>query len=120
MADIMGGSGPAFHQWKKHGRCSGLSAQDYFRTARQAHASIAIPPLFAGVDRPLTLPAQVIEAAFLEANPGLRADQITITCRDGRIREARVCLTRDLAPRRCGDDVILDCRLPDATLEPVR
>ena len=30
MADIMGGSGLAFYQWKKHGRCSGLSAQAYY------------------------------------------------------------------------------------------
>ncbi len=120
MADIMGGAGPAFYQWKKHGRCSGLSAEAYFRTARQAHASVAIPDLFRQVDRSLTLPALVIEQAFLEANPGLTPDQITIRCKDGLIQEARICLTRDLAPRRCGVDVIRDCRLADAVLEPVR
>jgi ribonuclease T2 len=120
MADIMGGSGLAFYQWKKHGRCSGLAAPDYLVAARQAYDSIAIPDLFAGVDRPLTLPASVIEDAFLEANPGLSADQITITCKSGLIQEARICLTRDLTPRRCGADVIRDCRLPDAVLEPVR
>jgi ribonuclease T2 len=120
MADIMGGSGLAFYQWKKHGRCSGLSAAAYFRAARQAHASIAIPELFQLVDQPLTLPASVIEDAFLEANPGLTRDQITITCKDGLIQEARICLTRDLAPRTCGADVIRDCRLSDAVLEAVR
>jgi ribonuclease T2 len=120
MADIMGGSGLAFYQWKKHGRCSGLSAEGYYRTARQAFDSIAIPRLFQGVDRPLTLPASVIEEAFLEANPGLSRDQITITCKDGLIQEARICLTPDLAPRRCGQDVIRDCRLRNAILEPVR
>jgi ribonuclease T2 len=31
MADIMGGAGLAFYQWKKHGRCSGLPADAYFR-----------------------------------------------------------------------------------------
>ena len=120
MADIMGGAGPAFYQWKKHGRCSGLSAEAYFATARQAYETVAIPDLFARVDRPLELPASVIEAAFLEANPGLSRDQITITCEDGLIQEARICLTPDLAPRRCGDDVIRDCRLTDAVLEAVR
>ena len=34
MADVMGGSGLAFYQWKKHGRCSGLSAEGYYRAAR--------------------------------------------------------------------------------------
>ncbi|OYW54436.1 MAG: ribonuclease T [Rhodobacterales bacterium 12-65-15] len=120
MADIMGGAGPAFYQWKKHGRCSGLSAEAYFATARQAYASIAIPELFTRVDRPLELPASVIEAAFLEANPDLGRDQITITCQDGLIQEARICLTPDLEPRRCGSDVIRDCTLQDAVLEPVR
>lgn len=120
MADIMGGAGLAFYQWKKHGRCSGLSAADYYRTARQAYDSIAIPDLFQQVDRPLTLPASVIEDAFLEANPGLKGNQITVTCKDGLIQEARVCLSRDLAPRTCGADVIRDCRLSDAVLEPVR
>jgi ribonuclease T2 len=120
MADIMGGSGLAFYQWKKHGRCSGLSAEGYYRAARAAYDGIAIPDLFAGVDRPLTLPASVIEDAFLEANPGLQRDEITITCKDGLIQEARICLTPDLAPRRCGQDVIRDCRLRDAVLEPVR
>jgi ribonuclease T2 len=120
MADIMGGSGLAFYQWKKHGRCSGLSPESYYRTARAAFDSIAVPDLFAGVDRALTLPASVIEDAFLEANPGLERDQITITCQDGLIQEARICLTPDLATRRCGQDVIRDCRLRDAVLEPVR
>jgi ribonuclease T2 len=120
MADIMGGSGAAFYQWKKHGRCAGLSPEVYFQTARQAYQSIAIPDVFTQVSRPLTLPASVVEDAFLEANPGLERDQITISCQDGLIEEARICLTPDLVPRRCGADAIRDCRLTDAVLKPVR
>lgn len=120
MADIMGGSGLAFYQWKKHGRCAGLSAQAYYRTAREAFGRVTVPDFFAGVSRPLEVPARVIEDAFLEANPGLTRDQITITCEAGLIQEARICLTPDLNFRRCGDDVIRDCRLPDAVLKPVR
>jgi ribonuclease T2 len=120
MADIMGGSGPAFYQWKKHGRCSGLSAAGFFQTAREAYARVTIPKIFSDVSRPLTLPASVIEDAFLEANPTLARDEITITCQNGLIQEARVCLTKDLGFRRCGDDAIRDCRLKDAVLEPVR
>ena len=120
MADIMGGAGLAFYQWKKHGRCSGLSPVDYYRTARVAYQRVKIPDLFQDVSKRLGVPASVIEAAFLEANPGLSRDQITITCKDGRIEEARICLTPDLDFRRCGDDVIRDCRLSKAVLEPVR
>ena len=120
MADIMGGSGLAFYQWKKHGRCSGLSAPGYFRTARQAYGRVTIPAFLAGASRRLEVPAEVIEEAFLEANPDLARDQITITCKDGLIQEARICLTPDLDFRRCGEDVIRDCRLRNAILEPVR
>lgn len=120
MADIMGGAGLAFYQWKKHGRCSGLSPQDYYATARRAFDGIVIPPVFAKMSKTLKVPASVVEGAFLEANPGLERDQITVTCDQGRIQEVRLCLTRDLEPRRCGDDVIRDCRLTDAILDAVR
>ena len=120
MGDIMGGAGLAFHQWKKHGRCSGLSPQDYFATARRAFAGVTIPPVFARMTKTPEVPAEVIEGAFLESNPGLEPDQITITCKDGYIQEVRLCLTPDLVPRRCGDDTIRDCRLPDAVLEAMR
>jgi ribonuclease T2 len=120
MADIMDGAGPAFYQWKKHGRCSGLSAATYFQTARKAYGRIAVPALFAQVTRRLEVPAQVVEQAFIETNPGLTPDQITITCAEGLIEEVRICLTKDLQPRTCGADAIRDCRLTDAVLEPVR
>ncbi len=72
------------------------------------------------MSKTLKVPASVIEGAFLESNPGLARDQITVTCSDGAIQEVRVCLTPDLSPRRCGDDVIRDCTLKDAVLEAVR
>lgn len=120
MAEVMGSDGAAWYQWKKHGRCSGLTAGDYFALARRAYASIAIPEVFRHLDRDVTLPAAVVEEAFLEANPGLAGDEITVTCQAGRIQEARICLTKDLRPRRCGADVIRDCTLRDALMERVR
>lgn len=120
MADIMGGAGLAFYEWKKHGRCSGLSAPDYFALSRRAYDSVTIPPVFARISKDLRVPAEVVEAAFLEANPGLKADQITVTCDQGMIEEVRLCLTADLAPRRCGADTLRDCRMKDAVLEAVR
>ncbi len=120
MADIMGGSGIAFYQWKKHGRCSGLTARDFFATARKAYASITVPPLFAQVRTDLEVPPEVIESAFLESNPGLSRDSVTVTCRDGLIQEVRICLSRDLSRRLCASDTIRDCRQKDAVLEAVR
>lgn len=120
MADIMGTSGLAWHQWRKHGVCSGLEARDYFALSRRAFESVTRPEVLRRLDEEVRLPAAVIEEAFLEANPQLEPDMLTITCRGNRIKEVRICLTRELEPRRCGADVIRDCRSPDALLAPMR
>ena len=120
MTDIMGSGGLAWYQWKKHGRCTGLTAHDYFATARRAYGALRLPDVFQRLNRRITLPARVVEDAFVEANPALPRDAITVTCDAGMIQEVRLCLTKDLAPRRCGDDVIRDCRMTDAVMEPVR
>lgn len=120
MADIMGTSGLAWHQWNKHGVCSGLDATDYYTLSRLAYGKITRPDVFRKLQRSVTLPAEVIEDAFLEANPTLSADQITITCKDSYIQEARVCLTRDLEFRDCGRDVIRDCSMSNAKFDPIR
>ena len=120
MGQIMGSSGLAWHQWNKHGRCSGLSAQDYYIESAKALGRVKFPEVFERVKTTLKIDASVVEAAFLEANPTLKRDMITVTCKSGAVEEVRVCLTRDLEPRRCGADVIRDCTLKGATLEPPR
>jgi ribonuclease T2 len=120
MADIMGTSGLAWHQWKKHGSCTGLSAQDYYALSRPAYALIERPAIFRKLDRSVRLPASVVEDAFLKSNPAIKADGITITCRNNRIQEARICLSRQLTPVPCGQDVIRDCQMKDALFDPLR
>tara|TARA_R110002073_G_scaffold269183_1_gene432411 strand:+ start:712 stop:1344 length:633 start_codon:yes stop_codon:yes gene_type:complete len=120
MADIMGSSGLAWHQWNKHGVCSGLSARDYFALSRLAYERVTRPDLLRNLGREVRLPAEVIEEAFLEENPDLRDETTTVTCRDGRVQEIRICLTRDLDPRECGRDVARDCSLQEAIFAPMR
>lgn len=120
MADIMGTSGLAWHQWKKHGTCSGLSATAYYDLSRQAYASVTRPTVFRKLDKTVRLPASVVEDAFLEANPKVEADGLTVTCRSGFIQEVRVCMSKDLSPVPCGQDVVRDCTLDKAQFDPVR
>lgn len=101
MADIMGSGGLAFYQWKKHGRCTGLSADRYFAVARRLYAAMHLPA--PDDDR---ASAGAIEAALLAVNPALRPDSVIVTCGAGRVEEVRVCLTRDFAPRACSADVL--------------
>ena len=119
QSDIFGSSGSAWHQWNKHGRCSNLSSDDYYALSREAYSRIERPALLRQLDHSVRLPATVIEDAFLEANPNLQTDQITITCKGGRIQEARICLTRDLELRDCGRDVRRDCGMKDALFDPI-
>ena len=119
MADIMGTSGLAWYQWKKHGRCAGLSPDEYYETAREAYASVTRPEIFHALPRELHLPPSVIEAAFLDVNDSIAPDGLTVTCKGGMIQEVRICLTKDLEPRICGADVIRDCQY-SADMAPMR
>lgn len=120
MADIMGSGGLAWYQWKKHGRCSGLSSAQYFETLREAADRIEIPKVFDDLARDISLPPSVVEDAFIEANPDLTRDRITVTCQGKALQEVRICLTRDLEPRDCGADIRRDCPRRDVLMEKVR
>ncbi len=120
MADIMGTSGLAWHQWKKHGTCTGLSSSDYYALSREAYTRVIRPAIFRKLDRSVRLPAAVVEEAFLKANPTMVKDGVTITCQSGQIQEARICLSKALEPVPCGQDVVRDCKMKDALFAPLR
>ena len=120
MADIMGTSGLAWHQWNKHGVCSGLKSAEYYALSREAYGRINRPEVFRKLSKTVTLRASLIEQAFVNDNVGLSPYGVTVTCKSGYIQEARICLTRDLELRTCGRDVIRDCTLINAQFDPMR
>ena len=120
MVDIMGSAGLAGHQWRKHGSCSGLDGAAYLALSREAYDSVTRPAVFRRLDQEVTLPASVVEEAFLKANPELKPDMLTVTCKQDQIAEVRVCLSKALVPRFCGADVVRDCQMDDATFSPIR
>lgn len=97
------------HQWRKHGTCTGLDPEGYFEATARAARAVRIPSSLETASRDLDVDPRVIEKAFVDANPGLDREAVTIKCRDNRLTEVRVCLTADLEPRKCGKDVIRDC-----------
>tara|TARA_R110002073_G_scaffold335899_1_gene529434 strand:- start:4999 stop:5655 length:657 start_codon:yes stop_codon:yes gene_type:complete len=121
QAGLFGFSGSAWHQWNKHGRCSGLSARDYYRLVAEAVDRVALPEVFGGITRELSIDPDVIEAAFIDANPDLTPDMLVTTCPRGDVVELRVCLTRGLEPRDCAPETLRrECRFDAATLLPLR
>ncbi len=120
MADIMGDAGLARHEWRRHGTCTGLSPQDYFKASRQAYDAVVRPASLRQRGGSGHAYPSEIEAAFLSANPGLEPDQITVTCKSNRIQEVRICLTKDLRWRDCAPDTRRDCTTPGAGFQPIR
>ncbi|WP_209424456.1 ribonuclease T [Pararhodobacter sp. SW119] len=121
QVDLYGASGSAGHQWNKHGRCTGLSAADYFALTRAAAGRLTLPQVFDALDQTIVLSPDVVEAAFIEANPGLTYTMMLTTCRQDAIVELRLCLTRDLRPRPCDNALILrGCSLDAARMPGLR
>ncbi len=116
MIDIMGSDGLAFHQWRKHGTCTGLSSQTYFDQTRAAFAALSLPE-FDAAGAQIT-PSDLL-ARFRAANPEVDTDMAILTCRDGMAQEIRLCMTHDLEPRAC-DAALLErnCRARSVRLPP--
>jgi ribonuclease T2 len=94
--------GLARHQWRRHGTCSGLSPDQYFRDVRRAREQVRLPERFRSLSRDVAMTPIEIERAFADANPGLRPDMMAIACRRGVLQEVRICMSKDLRGfRRC-------------------
>lgn len=120
MADIMGSGGLAWYQWQKHGRCTGLSASEYYELSRKAFNSLTLPDYFTDLDKDISISPELIEQAFIESNPDISPDGIVVTCRGENLQEIRICLTKDLQPRNCGEDVREDCNRKAIIMDKVR
>jgi ribonuclease T2 len=101
------------HEWETHGACTGLDPHGYFDLADHAFASVKVPGVLAAPQRPPAISAKEVVSDFVEANPGLSEDMISVTCHDGyELTEVRVCLNKDsLAPQACGGRVRNSCRM---------
>lgn len=120
MLDLMPATQLIFHEWDRHGTCSGLSARAYFDTVRKARAVVKIPEAYLEPKAPLSVtPDEVIEA-FVKANPGLTTDAISIDCDSKRLREVRLCLSKELGFVGCAETKRRSCRRDHLVMPPVR
>jgi ribonuclease T2 len=120
MLDLMPAPRLIFHEWDRHGTCSGLPPRAYFETVRKARAVVKIPPEYMEVTSELTVTPDAVEDAFAKANPGLSRGAIAVGCDAKRLREIRICMTRDLAFRDCAEVDRRACRRDKLVMPPVR
>src|SRR6266446_1256917 len=110
MLDVMPAPRLVYHEWDRHGTCSGLSARAYFDTVRKARAVVKIPTEYMEVKAPLTVTPDEVEEAFVKANPGMTRAAIAVGCDNRRLREVRVCLSKELRFRDCTEIDQRTCR----------
>lgn len=109
LAALMPDRGLVFHEWKKHGGCSGATPETYFGTLERAARAIQIPKAFLDGAAGRRVLRTDLERAFTAANPGLSENAITFGCSRQFLREVRICLDLALQPRACGSDLQERC-----------
>jgi ribonuclease T2 len=120
MLDLMPAPRLVYRQWDNHGTCSGLSPQAYFDLVRKARAAVKIPETYATPKAVLSVTPDEIEAAFVDANPGLSRKGVAVTCGSTRLSEVRICLTKDLRFRDCAEIDQRACKRDKLVMPPVR
>ncbi len=120
MLDLMPSPRLVYHEWDRHGTCSGLSQSAYFDTIRKARAVVKIPQQYLELRSPLTVTPDEVEDAFVAANPGLTREGISVTCGGRRLDEVHICLSRTLQFRDCPEVERRSCRRDRLLMPPVR
>lgn len=120
LSDIMPSAGLMRHEWRKHGTCAGLNQRDYFSTVRNAYQSVTIPAAFRNVSSQRMVDPQLVEKAFIAANPGLPTNAIAVTCKRRRLEEVRICMDTGLKFRQCAEVDRNSCRSRSVSLLPNR
>ena len=125
MLDIMPSKRLVFYQYRKHGTCSGLGVDGYFKLSRQLYEKVKIPPRFVDVsDERMTVGVGELIDDFLKANPGLKPDMMSVQCggAGNRLKEVRICFTKSGEFRACGrnEDQRRLCSAERMYVPPVR
>ena len=121
MRGIMPSKNLIIHEYRVHGTCSGLDPAQYFGVARQLYERVSVPQRLLTPDADRLVSPEEIEREFLGANPWLKPEMISVTCRRANLLDIRVCFGRDLFPRACGvnEDQKRLCPAGKITIPPV-
>jgi ribonuclease T2 len=120
MLDLMPSPRLIFREWDRHGVCSGLAAGGYFEAVRKARAVVKIPGEFIDLKTTLMVTPGEVEDAFVKANPGLSPAGIAVRCDKSRLREVRICLSREFKFQDCQEIDRRACRRDRLAMPPVR
>jgi ribonuclease T2 len=120
MLDLMPSPRLVFHEWDRHGTCSGLSANAYFENVRKARAVVKIPAEFLELDKPIMVTPNEVTEAFLRTNPGLSRASMAIDCDHKRLSEIHICMAKDFSFRDCAEVTRRACRRDKIAMPAMR
>jgi ribonuclease T2 len=120
MLDLMPSPRLIFHEWDRHGTCSGLSQHAYFEVVRKARAMIKIPAEFIELDKPIVVKPDDVADAFVKANAGLSRADVAVACDSKRMSEVRVCLNKDFSFHDCPEVTRRACKRDSIAMPAVR
>jgi ribonuclease T2 len=115
-ADIYPDQGLLQHEWRAHGTCSGLNADEFFSTARNAYHSVKIPGTLTTLSSQLSLPPEEILGLFTASNPEIPRASLALSCGNNYLTAVEVCLDKNLHPVACG--TIRSCRANTVRIPP--
>ena len=104
MMDVMPSRGLIIHQYKKHGTCTRMNPETYFKATRIAFRNVKIPNEFQAPNQDMLMTPRELVNKFVSINPTMKADAIQVICKRGnanRLKEVKVCMTRKGRFRAC-------------------
>jgi ribonuclease T2 len=103
-------------EWKKHGVCSGLSADAYLQDARRAVQSLKLPAQLTGNDVPPSMSPNGLLQLFANANPGKPADSFRLSCGSNHFSAIEMCIDKNMNAISCSQ--IKTCKAGSVVIDP--
>lgn len=98
----------AFHEWAKHGTCSGLEPRDYLELSQTLKEAFISPPALQNLTQPLRVSADDLRKHIVDSNPTLNNEALAFACADGGrfLQEIYVCYNqRGTAAIACSSEI---------------
>jgi len=126
-ADLYPSNDLIFHEWQKHGTCSGLAPGEYLQLSETLKRRFKTPSALQKLVKPLRTDARQLIRWVVDANPGLAADAVAISCtgKPRYLQEIYVCYDKHGASATsCAEDVqkksLKSCGKSDIVVRNIR
>lgn len=111
-------------EWAQHGTCSDLAPLSYFQLGKDLLVAIHIPSALAKPEHAFSSSREEIVRAFVQSNPRIQADGLTVTCSGRFLTGIHLCYDKTgtmskACSKRESETALRSCP-PIFTVRPVR